>query len=120
MEGNNDRQKNRVHHEVRAHQLPRSILEPYLGDLGGREGALEAGDGDAELRIVALPLHWGQAACLLRTAVLLVVKISRRHLRSPVQDTISTTHCYSKQRCVELPAEAQLEGSASGSVCCVS
>ena len=95
--------------EVRAHQLPRSVLEPYLGDLGGREGALKAGDGDAELRVVALLLHWGQVARLLRIAVLLVVIVSCRHLRSPVQDTISTNHGYSKQRYVKLPLRAQLE-----------
>ena len=97
---------------MRAHQLPRSVLEPYLGDLGSWEGALEAGDGDAELRVIALLLHWGQAARLLRAAVLLVVVVSRRHLHSPMQDTISTLRDPSKQRRGALSAEGP-----SGSGC---
>ena len=45
------------------------------------KGALEARDGNAELRIVALPLHRCQAAGLERAAVLLVVVVPRAHLR---------------------------------------
>lgn len=67
--------------QAERYQLPVGILEADLGDLALVEGALEAGNGDAELRVVALPLHRRQAAGLERAAVLLIVVVARAHLR---------------------------------------